>query len=135
MKGIISKTPVTIADRKGTRQANVFITIAEDRRSSLGQFREFTMHDFEVIPKANPQPGEPINDYLLIEENKKREFFSEVDQTWTSLNKDIVNGQSFESQIDQLYIDFLMKEAQEEPLRDSTSDNWEVHDTETAIQP
>jgi hypothetical protein len=135
MKGIISKTPVTIADRKGTRQANVFISITEDRRNFLGKFRELIIHDFEVVPRDNPQQGEPLNDYLVLEENKKKLFYTEVENAWVVINKDILGSSSLENQMDQFYVDLLLKEAQDEPLRDSSPENWEYHDTETTIQP
>jgi hypothetical protein len=135
MKGIKSKVPVTIADRKGTRQGIVFITITEDTRIFASQKRKLKIVDFEVIENPSPMMGENMYHYQMISATPKVKYFSDTDLIWSNLNKDIVKTESLESQLDDFYVDILLAEAQEEPLRDSTASDWEYFNTEEAIQP
>lgn len=135
MKGIISKIPVTIASRSGSRQGIIFMAITEDRRSYLGKFRTLTIQDFEAIPKANPVSGEAAYDYNLIEETSRKRFFTEIDQVWAQVGIDIYKNQSLENQLEDVYANFLLADTMENPVRDSSNADWELHDTETALNP
>ena len=119
MKGIISKVPVTIAERSGTRQGIVFLAITNDERKTEAGFRNIEVTDYEVTLRENAQPGEQKYNYTPIDRNTRKRLFSQTNQIWQYLAKDLVHTQPLEEQLDQLYADFLLVDTQQEPIRDS----------------
>lgn len=128
MKGIISKVPVTIAERSGTRQGIVFLAITNDERKTEAGFRNIEVTDYEVTLRENAQPGEQKYNYTPIDRNTRKRLFSQTNQIWQYLAKDLVHTQPLEEQLDQLYADFLLVDTQQEPIRDSQPGDWEIHE-------
>lgn len=139
MKGIISKLPVTIADRSGTRQGIVFIEIPERiQRSRIQDFR-IKVQDYEVSERENPQPGEPLYRYTALkqfEDDKYRNRSkAEVDDLFTAMKTDISHTGSLFDQLDNLFVQALLLDTQQKPIRDSQPEDWEIHNTDDAIVP
>lgn len=135
MKGIISKVPVSIASRSGSRTGIVFIAITKDERNSLAGVRRLTVTDYEVVPNPDPQPGQRLVSYNRLEENNRVRKRAETDAVFAALEKNIVPNESLEEQLDTLYADFILIDTQENPIRDSQPGDWELHTMNTDVEP
>lgn len=135
MKGIISKVPVSIASRSGSRTGIVFVTITIDERNAAAGRRKLIVSDYEVIPNENPQPGERLVNYVKLEDNPRTRTRAQIDQVFSHLGKDIFHSQSLEEQLDDLYADFILLDTQQKPIRDSQPQDWELHTENIEVAP
>lgn len=135
MKGIISKVPVSIAGRAGSRTGIVFVTITIDERNASAGRRKLTVSDYEVVQNENPQPGERLVNYIKLEDNPRIRTRAEIDQVFALLQRDILHTQSLEEQLDDLYADFILLDTQQNPIRDSQPQDWEKHTMNEEVVP
>ena len=135
MKGIISKVPVTISSRKGTKQGIVFITISRDERDAISGTRNLNIQDYEVIQNENPQPGQPLFDYQFIESNQRIRTKEDINAIWSFLAKDLVHTEPLEDQLDDLYASSLLIDNEQNPVRDSQPEDWELHTRKYEVAP
>ena len=135
MKGIISKVPVSIPSRSGSRTGIVFVAIANDDRSTLAGNRKLTVYDYEVTQTENPQPGQRLWNYRKIEETPRTRTRAQINQAFAYLQKDILHTQSLEEQMDDLYADLLLLDTMGEPIRDSQPEDWEKHTMNMEVVP
>ena len=133
MKVVRTKTEKTITDRNGTMQAKIALYIsALNHQDEFGRYVA-EVKDFEVVPRENPQPGEPLNDYSLLRRQSKVRTKEQVDTMFSCIGKSITPDESFTEAFAELQVQSLLLETKQVPLYGTTADEWEIVDTSTEI--
>lgn len=135
MKVVRTKTEKNITDRNGTRQAKIALYISGlNHQDEFGRYVA-EVKDFACVPVQNPQPGEPLNRYELLENAKRSKvrLKDQIDTMFSYIGASITPDESFTDAFADLQAKSLLLETQQNPLYGTTADEWEIVDTSTEI--
>lgn len=135
MKLIRSKVPVTIPHRSGTKQGIVAIYISEWRWEDRLNRYVAEVIDYEVTDVENTGPGMPLKHYRVISRETRIRTKAQIDQMFSYLAKDIVHTGSYTDQNTDARVNGSLLETQQNPIRDSNPEDWEIVDTALEIAP